>query len=1105
MHGSEGGSLQNVLSISTAANNRYLLHFNSLNSLTQWTAGIRLAMFEHATLQEAYTGSLIAGKGKLLNNIRTIMERSKFVHEDWARVRFGAGTPWRRCWCVISPPNEKDFQKAQKTLKKKSAYDRHVDIPKGDIKFYDSRKVTKKSRPIATISDAYAAYAIYPQSKPLIDQSTLVKLEGLITIHTNPETTTEGFVFVMPEVHPAVTGFEMMLRWLFPVFDTFGLYGRPNRLIADTLDQRGLMFAMPRDRRYGYLDILDVSGLIHTEGSQSWTERQWRKELKKLTGYRMNSADSGGGSPGSIGRARAGTTSRSSLNLNRGSGVRFDDGDSTHSSPVTRRGSPAPANEISMGPRRGDTGSPKGSGVLHKRSASDAHGYSRYQTETPSRLSHEMRRPDDFAEPPQPPLHGGALGQKPILERVNSEMEQESPPAINIEQEFEELKLTTSTLPPPTPVTNPPAFLHSPNSKPAHQPYQAPELRRANSAIDAATLHQLADATRPDNYQDRDQENHANVRIAANNNQRGLSADAYSRNKGLVNNVANGNRLPTIPGSPYVNDGAFSRSESHVVMGPPPVPVHRNPPSYDGTRDISPSNYSITSSGPLSPPIGSSQSISRKPLPIRPLPSQPPQPPADINEPSSPSSNGSLKDHLIDQEVLERILDNPSERASTMASESSVDYASTNRSASPKKSIEKPRAGRLKTVGDPDYTPRERSAGTGRFDNYHAEQNAGMPTVDFGPTYAYKPNPRPGTSGTITPGGFPAGADRQQDGTGRPSRLTPTEAQRNSYFGGRTSPGADAALSGHERNRSVAWQPAAGGRARSAEDPARQSLTPEQWVQYRAQLAASPVPPAHMSPPRTHSRQQSRSPLNQPLTGRSTPPTRRNSSGDWTQQQPGSRPHSRGANHMMNPPSPGGLLQTAQSHHLSAREQMHVSRATGTPLLNVDRKPVQGEDSGLIAALAAREREKQAIKEGIRGGMVQQAIVARQQQQQQVEMEAAMQAQYAQEQQAAQFQQQQQQQQQMGYGYAAPGYGQQRPMSQYSLGGMSTHPGAGVYAQAGGWTNPGFAPGQGGQQQQQQQQQTQSYGASFYRGQGQGQGQGQQTAAQQHANMQRRW
>ncbi|TKA65191.1 hypothetical protein B0A49_07908, partial [Cryomyces minteri] len=70
------------------------------------------------------------------------------------------------------------------------------------------------------------------------------------------------------------------------------LYGRPNRLIADSLDQRGLMFAMPKEKRYGYLEILDVSSLIHTNGSQTWSERQWRKELKKLTASRMTTEDS---------------------------------------------------------------------------------------------------------------------------------------------------------------------------------------------------------------------------------------------------------------------------------------------------------------------------------------------------------------------------------------------------------------------------------------------------------------------------------------------------------------------------------------------------------------------------------------------------------------------------------------------------------------------------------------------------------------------------------------------------------------------------------------------------------------------------------------------
>lgn len=512
MNGSAGGQLQNVLSISTAANNRYLLHFNSLNSLTQWTAGFRLAMYEHATLQEAYTGSLIAGKGKMLNNIRTIMERSKFRTEDWARVRFGAGTPWRRCWCIISPPDEKEWAKYQKALKKRDTYDRKVEVPKGDIKFYETKRVTKKTRPIATIKDAFAAYAIYPQSKPLIDQSTLIKLEGQITIHGAKDTTAEGFLFVMPEVHPAVSGFEMMLRWLFPVWDVFALYGRPNRLIADSLDQRGLMFAMPRDRRYGYLDILDVSGLIHTKGSQTWSEQDWRREMKKLTSHRMNAADDT--PPQARGRRNTlGLASRTSLNHGT---VRFGNDSSENSSPSPGRGSPGPGEgSIQFAPpRRVETtpmtmGSP---GRGHNRSASDALGYKRFQTENRSRLSYEATSMHDMA--PEPPAHGGILSEKKIptvLERVPSEetpytYEQEG----RLEPAFEELKIRSGS-PPTVPVASPPKLMHGPNARPTNLNL-TPELRRANSAMDAATLQQLAEATGATPYNEKEQFDFANAR-----------------------------------------------------------------------------------------------------------------------------------------------------------------------------------------------------------------------------------------------------------------------------------------------------------------------------------------------------------------------------------------------------------------------------------------------------------------------------------------------------------------------------------------------------------------------------------------------------------------
>ena len=527
----ESQPLQNVLSISTAGKNRYLFHFNNINSLTQWTAGIRLAMFEHATLQEAYTGSLIAGKGRSLNNIKSIMEKAKFKTEEWTRVRFGAGTPWRRCWCVISPPDEKEIQRVQKTMKKKSAYDRSPPVFRGDIKFYDTKK-TKKAEPIATIRDAYSAYAIYPQSKPLIDQSTLVKLEGTITIHSKPEATTEGFVFVMPEVHPAVTGFEMMLRWLFPVYDIFALYGRPARLIADTLDPRSLMFAMPQEKRYGYLEIFDVATLIHTEGSQSWSEMEWRKRLKDLTSQRISRLQASGSRPGSrLGSRRA---HRNSL-PSRSGALRFEDGANMRSDPnLVNEEGPFPPPAHSQSAAVDGAFAPAVRGSSHQRSASDAMGFATPRRQrtientqnpyTPSRLSYEAnnsRRSEDRGPrrsedrnrprmsedvPPPPPAHNVPVNsgyRNPQLqryaneldgtnERSSSESERRFRPSDD--HEAREIEKEIGPNAPPSPVAPPPAFQHQPGAKPQTRPYHSPELRRANSRMSSTTLSQLAAA-----------------------------------------------------------------------------------------------------------------------------------------------------------------------------------------------------------------------------------------------------------------------------------------------------------------------------------------------------------------------------------------------------------------------------------------------------------------------------------------------------------------------------------------------------------------------------------------------------------------------------------
>ncbi|RMZ74955.1 hypothetical protein DV737_g5572, partial [Chaetothyriales sp. CBS 132003] len=459
--------LQNVLSLSTAGKNRYLFHFNSLHSLTQWTASIRLAMFENASLQELYTGSLIAGKAKHINSIHQIMERTRFRHEDWARVRFGAGTPWRRCWCVVEPPDEKEWQKAAKVVKKRSAYERPR-LPKGDIKFYDSKK-TKKVTPIATITDAYSAYAIYPQAKPLIDQSTLVKVEGRITIHSVPESRTEGFVFVMPEVHPAVSGFEIMLRWLLPVYDCFHLYGRPNRLVADVLDSRGLMFAMPRERRYGYLEIIDVAALIHSEGSQQWSEREWRKHLKDMTSRRIATGPQGRPVDGASASAAAARNSTGSRN-----GIRYDD---TGSAPSSRSGRRGHQHNMSVSESIA-LSSPSSAGRQNPPFRSAA-------------LDRESRLEND--EAPAPPMHR-QLKPADAMDSANSS---DSDLALQRSRSHaEEVSLDMRQSTPPGPVAAPPTFNHQANDRPQRQPDQRPEIRRNKSRLSTATLEQMHEATR---------------------------------------------------------------------------------------------------------------------------------------------------------------------------------------------------------------------------------------------------------------------------------------------------------------------------------------------------------------------------------------------------------------------------------------------------------------------------------------------------------------------------------------------------------------------------------------------------------------------------------
>lgn len=1127
-HSAEEQPLQNILSVSTAGRNRYLLHFNSHHSLSQWTAAIILARFEHATLQEAYTGALIAGKGKTLNNIGVIMERSRMKVEGWVRVRFGAGVPWKRCWCVISPPDEKEYAKLQKELKKRSPYDRsHPPTLKGDIRFYDTKvegKKQKKAKPIATITDAYSAYAIYPQAKSLIDASTLIKIEGDIMVHSDPPSVSEGFVFIMPEVNPAVSGFEMMLRHLFPTWDTFGLYGRPGRLVASTIDPRSLMFAMPKHRRYGYLEIMDVAGLIMTEGSSGWSEKEWRKRLKDLTGQRMTSISD---TPGSASHSR--TNSRTD---SRGKSQSFGQG-----------GEGAAKGRVGFA----DSGTPSDrssrSMSLSQRPAArnDSAPPDAYRNEGPSSMAHgarsgHTRNTSDSSlagAPPPPPPHlseipssMSSMGREPNQARAFPD--DQAPLAYRPAPDHDGAPPNMGAmgrLETPEPVSRPPAFSHAPGHRPNQRPYHHPEMRRANSRMSMNTLNQLAQAggiaevgqqngwdaeeerQRQANYGQRGPpppvHAHAmNAGMTANTGTRedvinenprspGLPPPVLSLNPQSSNSSLRQDMVPPSPGHRGPSPGARSmtpdlrspprgpgtpgtpgseirpqagrgqpspmmngRGAPPGNMGPPsnlgppggPQPPHmgrgfyRGPPGPGGpgSRPTTPggSHRSPPPSHPTSPPIH------RKPLPARSdsLPlrqSEDGQPPGS----AAASSNGSFTRDL-DPGILAHLTGDlpppespqlgPIRRqytghsvASSYDSVGSPDYASTRPSMDTTASVERPRAGKLRTVGEaPPPVPKA------DFD---------IPAVDFGSTINYPNTARNKTPTPIVspppPRPFSPAQRSHSPGVMPPRRSPALEST------------SDRQHSDDSVHRTVAWQPAAAAAAARGPSP---GLSAEQYVQQRAATA---------TPLYSHQRQASANTLNAYRAGTPTPPLERSQARDYMSAHAHSRSNSQDLLQRPSSRTAGAILGgqgNQRDSHLSAREQEHVARVTGTPLVHMASNRNSGQQQqqpGLVGAIEAREREKQQMKQGYSGHAVQQAINQRQ----------ALQQSY--------------QNQNFGQPLASPGLpppagmysnvyngrgmmpSPQSPGPQgYGFPQNFVSPGAQAYSQGGGWTSPGPSP-----------------------------------------------
>jgi CCR4-NOT transcriptional complex subunit CAF120 len=638
--------------------------------------------------------------------------------------------------------------------------------------------------------------------------------------------------------------------------------------------------------------------------------------------------------------------SRISLPPSRSGTLRFEEPGSA-SQPGTRRGSPTKA-EFD-GTNRVDSTPPSGFSPQHQRSVSEANGYRQK-----SRLNEVEFQYNDQTQPPQPPAHRIPYNNSQTSLSSPDTPDQyrgPSPPVINNPHEL-----------PSAAVEAPPAFAHGPGQRPPNPPPHSAELRKANTQMDPATLHQMADATNApiptpvaaagavaawkanqDARRSRDYD-----QAWDNRGQQNLYPEQQSRYHHSPSSSWGGRQqLPTIPASPYIEqDQPIMAPASSYEPSAPPVPEHAEEKGLPLEGDGEPSMRNeygpfgptavaaAAASRPAMPARASSgHSIHRKPIPGRSsISSQGGQ-----SKPSSTpetQSLSSLRSNVIQPEDLDRfaqqeqqvphqssLVRQPTSSSSVYdddASLSSTDYASTESSKTRQpplpRDVDRPRAGVLKTVGIPQPEPHQVVVGDVHYDQQAPkQQKSDIPAFDFGPTYAVIPDGRgrPSTSGTITPGSQNQ-SSRSRERLSMAGALGPDGRPQSYYSTGR--PHSSHGLAGEgiaQANRSSSASPIANinesnrsvawqpGMAAHGGHTPKASLTAEEWVQQRAAVANQP----RTSPQFGHSHKGSTSPANMS----------RNSSGDWSAQAADrihqrtptsdripSRPHSRGASIMMN-------------------------------------------------------------------------------------------------------------------------------------------------------------------------------------------------------------
>ncbi|MBW0476945.1 hypothetical protein O181_016660 [Austropuccinia psidii MF-1] len=269
-----------IFFLNNAGRNKFIFACTDHADLVSWVTAIRLASWERSRLFEIYTGVLLALR------LPTPQAPSiKEKHEGHLVIRFPRDTEWTKVWCSISRDgtgtgstketkdnrwNRRSSLFGLSNFHIKSTSPHHhpgnLDALQSDrgietvITFY-SKKGSKK--PIGTFAAVNFAAAVYPESKALIESSTMFKLEGdFQSFHPDgrpSENLEQGFILATPDDGTL----QDMLAWLLGIMSAFKLYGRPQKLSYDPYDPSSFYFGYPigPEQDHLFLDRLTAENL----------------------------------------------------------------------------------------------------------------------------------------------------------------------------------------------------------------------------------------------------------------------------------------------------------------------------------------------------------------------------------------------------------------------------------------------------------------------------------------------------------------------------------------------------------------------------------------------------------------------------------------------------------------------------------------------------------------------------------------------------------------------------------------------------------------------------------------------------------------------------